>query len=151
MVVSGIPQPCARHLEALVEMALEMQQVMRNFREQGAFDFDLRIGINSGPVIAGIIGIKKFAYDLWGDTVNVASRMESSGIPGAIQVPGTLYPKLKDDYVLRRRGRIEVKGKGRMTVYLLAGRREEAGPRVIGSRGAHPPSWLNAERRGGQV
>jgi class 3 adenylate cyclase len=144
MVVSGMPRPCAQHLEALVEMALEMQQVMRKFREQGAFDFDLRIGINSGPVVAGIIGIKKFAYDLWGDTVNVASRMESFGVAGAIQVPGTLYPKLKDGYVLRRRGRIEVKGKGRMMVYLLAGKREEAAPWAVRARATHSPSLAEA-------
>lgn len=138
MVVSGMPQPCANHLDALVEMGLEMQQVMQRFREQGAFDLDLRIGINSGPVMAGIIGVKKFAYDLWGDTVNVASRMESYGVPGSIQVPAALYPRLKDKYLLQRRGRIEVKGKGRMVVYLLAGRREAAPGRAKQQAGATP-------------
>ena len=121
MVVSGLPTPRPDHLESLVEMALEMQAVMRTFRENGLFDSDLRIGINTGPVMAGIVGYKKFSYDLWGDTVNVASRMESFGVLGEIQVTRDVYDRLKDRYHFTRRGPIEVKGKGEMVVYLLRG------------------------------
>ena len=86
MVVPGLPTPRSDHLKSLVEMAIEMQAAMGVFRNNGLCDFDLRIGINKGPAMAGIIGYKKFSHDLWGDTVNVASRMESFGIPGKIQV-----------------------------------------------------------------
>lgn len=142
MVVSGMPEPCLDHLDSLVEMGLEMQLVMQRFREQGAFDLHLRIGINSGPVVAGIIGVKKFAYDLWGDTVNVASRMETYGVPGSIQVPAALYPRLRDKYILQRRGPIEVKGKGRMVVYLLAGRREVGPGRAARQAGTAPRTMV---------
>jgi class 3 adenylate cyclase len=110
MVVSGLPVPRPDHLQALVEMALEMQQAMRTFREDGMFDLDLRIGINTGPVIAGIIGFKKFSYDLWGDTVNIASRMECYGVPGRIQVTEEIHQQLEDRYLFEERGLIPVKG-----------------------------------------
>lgn len=84
---------------------------------------EVRIGIDTGPVVAGVIGRAKFTYDLWGDTVNTASRMESHGVPGAIQVTERVYERLRDRYELRRRGTIEGKGKGPMTTYLLLGRR----------------------------
>lgn len=126
MVASGLPIPRPNHLEALVEMALEMQAVMQTFRRNGMCSLDLRIGINTGPVIAGIIGFKKFSYDLWGDTVNVASRMESSGCPGRIQVTEEIHQKLRDRYIFEERGSISVKGRGEMVVYFLMGRREAA-------------------------
>jgi class 3 adenylate cyclase len=122
MVVSGLPTPRPDHLDALVEMALEMQMVMKSFRQNGMGEFNLRIGVNTGPVIAGIIGYKKFNYDLWGDTVNVACRMESCGVLGKIQVTKEVYVRLKDRYRFTRRGPIQVKGKGEMTVYLLQGK-----------------------------
>jgi guanylate cyclase len=84
----------------------------------------VRIGIDTGPVVAGVIGRAKFIYDLWGDTVNTASRMESHGLPGAIQVTERAYEQLRDRYELRQRGTIEVKGKGPITTYLLIGRRD---------------------------
>lgn len=121
MVVSGLPTPRSDHLEALVEMALEMQTVMQNFQRNGLGNFNLRIGINTGPVIAGIIGYKKFSYDLWGDTVNVASRMESFGVLDKIQVTRAVYDRLRDRYDFKKRGPVQVKGKGEMTLYLLMG------------------------------
>jgi class 3 adenylate cyclase len=124
MVVSGLPNPQPDQLEVLANMALDMQTIMKRFQRAGVFDFKLRIGINTGPVVAGIIGFKKFSYDLWGDTVNVASRMEAFGIPGEIQVTKDVYRLLKQKYLFQKRGYINIKGKGEMFVYLLKGCRE---------------------------
>ena len=121
MVVSGAPVPRSDYLEALVELAFEMQRKMESFRQEKLCDFNLRIGINAGPVVAGIIGFKKFSYDLWGDTVNVASRMESFGLPGKIQVTEDVYQKLKQKYHFEERGKIPIKGRGEMFVYFLTG------------------------------
>ena len=96
---------------------------------ESGLPLEVRIGIDTGPVVAGVIGRAKFTYDLWGDTVNTASRMESHGVPGAIQVTERTYERLRDRYELRRRGTIEVKGKGPMTTYLLLGRRLSPGGR----------------------
>ena len=123
MVAGGLPIQRNDHAEAVAEMALEMQAVMKEFEADMNEPFQLRIGINTGPVVAGVIGIKKFIYDLWGDTVNVASRMESSGIPGNIQVSPTTYELLKDKFLLEERGAIAVKGKGEMITYWLIGQK----------------------------
>ncbi|MDY6806319.1 MAG: adenylate/guanylate cyclase domain-containing protein [Cyanobacteriota bacterium] len=131
MVAGGLPVPSKNHAEAVADMALEMQAAIKRFQtgksSQGKTPANLekmqiRIGINTGPVIAGVIGIKKFIYDLWGDTVNVASRMESSGKPGQIQVSAATYDLLKDKFLFESRGEIDVKGKGRMITYWLNGR-----------------------------
>lgn len=119
MVVSGLPTPRADHAIAIADMALDMQQALAQVNAQTGRNFRIRIGINTGPVVAGVIGLKKFIYDLWGDTVNIASRMESQGIPGAIQVTRETYELLKDRYVFQERGMIPVKGRGEMTTYLL--------------------------------
>lgn len=119
MVAGGLPDPESHSAAAIAEMAIEMQQEMQHFRERTGEDLQLRIGINTGPVVAGVIGTKKFIYDLWGDAVNVASRMESQGIPGCIQVTETTYTLLKDQYHFEERGEIAVKGKGTMKAYLL--------------------------------
>jgi len=100
-----------------------MQQSMTSTRSDNGDPFQLRIGINSGSVVAGVIGIKKFAYDLWGDTVNVASRMESQGESGRIQVATATYELLKDKYLFEKRGPINIKGKGEMNTYWLTGKR----------------------------
>lgn len=122
MVVGGIPIPKPNHAHAIAEMALEMQQMIQRFRYHDNQLLNLRIGINTGPVVAGVIGLKKFSYDLWGDAVNIASRMESQGIPGQIQVSQTTYEKIKHSHLLEERGIILVKGKGEMRTYWLKGK-----------------------------
>lgn len=121
MVVGGLPTPRHDHAEAIAQMALEMQQEITNFKQDNGEPFTLRIGIHTGPVVAGVIGMKKFAYDLWGNTVNVASRMESQGIAGKIQVTAEIYQQLQDKYMFEKRGVITVKGKGEMITYWLKG------------------------------
>jgi class 3 adenylate cyclase len=111
MVVGGLPVHRPDHAEAIALMALDMQQEILPNLAPGE-PFSIRIGINSRPVVAGVIGLKKFIYDLWGDTVNIASRMESHGIPGAIQVTQETYDILKDKFLFQKQGVINVKGKG---------------------------------------
>jgi PAS domain S-box-containing protein len=123
MVVGGLPVAKDDHAESVAAMALDMQSSINRFQAKKNEQFQIRIGINTGQVVAGVIGIKKFIYDLWGDTVNVASRMESSGVPGNIQVTATTYERLRDKYLFEERGAIEVKGKGRMVTYWLTGRK----------------------------
>ncbi|MFB2877445.1 PAS domain S-box protein [Floridanema aerugineum] len=122
MVVGGLPIPRQDHADAIAEMALDMKTQIDRFNRESGQNVQLRVGINTGPVIAGVIGIKKFIYDLWGDTVNTASRMESHGLAGQIQVTTTTYELLRDKYHFQKRGNIPIKGKGEMTTYLLTGR-----------------------------
>lgn len=122
MVVGGLPIPRQDHAHAIAEMALDMKTQIDRFNRESGQNVELRVGINTGPVIAGVIGIKKFIYDLWGDTVNTASRMESHGLAGQIQVTSTTYELLRDKYHFQKRGNIPIKGKGEMTTYLLTGR-----------------------------
>ncbi len=123
MVAAGLPEARVDHAEAMAEMALDMQAEFRRLCVPLGLDLAIRIGMDSGPVIAGVIGRHKFTYDLWGNTVNSASRMESQGLAGHIQVSEATYRRLGDKYEFEDRGEIEVKGKGRRRAYLLMGRR----------------------------
>ncbi len=123
MVVGGLPEPRPDHAEAIANMALDMRQALENLNTKTGHQFKLRIGINSGAVVAGVIGQKKFIYDLWGDSVNIASRMESHGIPDQIQCSLSTYRQLvHSNYLWRERGSIPIKGKGEMQTYFLMGR-----------------------------
>jgi PAS domain S-box-containing protein len=125
MAAAGVPLPRDDHAEIIAELALKMKDAMDRIHKETGRRLDIRIGINSGPVVAGVIGKKKFSYDLWGDNVNTASRMESHGIPGEIQVSQATCDLIKDKYTLEDRGEINIKGKGLMQTYLLKGRKEQ--------------------------
>jgi adenylate cyclase len=119
MVVGGLPNPRPDHAVAVARMALEMQTELQALNRSMGEKFDIRIGINTGPVVAGVIGIKKFIYDLWGDTVNIASRMESHGEPGAIHISEATHRHLSHEFDCQSRGSIPIKGKGQMQTYWL--------------------------------
>lgn len=119
MAVCGLPHACDNHAEQMLKMAIRMVHATREFSLERGIPLQLRIGVNSGPVVAGVIGLNKFIYDLWGDTVNLASRMESHGVPGTVQVTRSVYEKLKDRYPFESRGEIEIKGKGMLEVWTL--------------------------------
>ncbi|WP_425216093.1 adenylate/guanylate cyclase domain-containing protein [Tumidithrix helvetica] len=129
MVVGGLPLPRADHAEAIANMALDMLKAIDDFNLNANFpelsgNLSMRIGINTGAVVAGVIGVNKFIYDLWGDTVNIASRMESQGIAGCIQVTEATYLRLKEKYQFEERGAIAIKGRGEMLTFWLKGRKE---------------------------
>ncbi len=124
MVAAGVPQARPDHAHAIAELALRIRDHTETTRFDG-HDIKFRIGINSGPLVAGVVGTHKFSYDLWGDVVNVASRMESEGIPGSIQVTETTYELIRDRFVCEHRGVISVKGKGDMNTYLLLAKRAD--------------------------
>ncbi|GAB1544318.1 hypothetical protein NUACC21_69940 [Scytonema sp. NUACC21] len=122
MVVGGLPTPFQDSARKTAQMALDMQACLAEFNRKTTEVFQLRIGINTGDVVAGVIGMSKFSYDLWGDTVNIASRMESNGLPGKIQVSAATYERLKEEFEFEKRGKITVKGKGEMIAYWLLGK-----------------------------
>ncbi|MCB9755080.1 MAG: hypothetical protein H6713_34520 [Myxococcales bacterium] len=125
MIVAGVPVERPDHANAVAEFALMLQEELQRIELPVDARVVLRIGVHSGQVVAGVIGTDKFTYDLWGDTVNTASRMESHGVPGRIQVSDATYELLKDDYAFEPRGTIRVKGKGTMETYFLLGRRAD--------------------------
>jgi adenylate cyclase len=125
MVAAGVPTPRPDHARALALMALDMLEAMSSADEVRDLGFELRVGINSGPVVAGVIGRKRFLYDLWGDAVNTASRMESHGTPGRIQITRATYELLVDEFECEPRGTIAVKGKGEVEAWYLVGPRRD--------------------------
>ncbi len=123
MLAGGIPLHRADHAQAVADIALEMIQTLASLNAEKGTNLRVRIGINTGPIVAGVIGKRKFTYDLWGDTVNLASRMESSGVPGLVHVSETTFEALKTEFDLEERGITQVKGVGEVRTYFLKGRR----------------------------
>jgi adenylate cyclase len=124
MVVSGVPQPRPDHLEALAELALDIAASVAGLTDSRGRAVPLRIGLANGPLVAGVVGSQRFFYDVWGDAVNVASRMESTAAIGRVQVPLPVYQRLSDRFVFEERGEVEVKGKGVMHTWYLVGRQD---------------------------
>jgi guanylate cyclase len=123
MVAAGVPRPRPDHAQALAHMGFDMLECAKECLAGDGRRLQLRIGISSGPVVAGVIGRRRFLYDLWGDTVNMASRMESHGSPGSIQITRTTWELLRDDFETEPRGLVEVKGKGEVEAWFLVGPR----------------------------
>jgi adenylate cyclase len=128
MAAAGVPTPRPDHARALALMALDMLEAIRSNDGIRNLGLKLRVGINSGPVVAGVIGRKRFLYDLWGDAVNTASRMESYGAPGRVQITRPTYELLANEFECEPRGTITVKGKGEVEAWYLNGLRGESGP-----------------------
>jgi class 3 adenylate cyclase len=122
MMVSGVPEPRADHAVAVVDAGFALLDAMDSFNRAHGTQLQIRIGVNSGPVVAGVIGMHKFTYDLWGNTVNVASRMESTGVPGRIHVSPSTARHLQEHFVLEARGSVAVKGIGEVETFFVPGR-----------------------------
>jgi len=122
MVAAGIPTPMPNHAQALADMALDICVYASSHAPLNGKPMQFRVGINSGPLVAGVVGKKKFQYDVWGDTVNTASRMESHGVAGKIQITDATRELLKDEFACEKRGVLNIKGKGAMETWFLVGR-----------------------------
>lgn len=142
MVVSGVPWPRRDHVAALAQLALDMAEAAAALKDPHGCQVALRIGLATGPVVAGVVGSRRFFYDVWGDAVNVASRMESTDSIGRIQVPETIYERLKDDFVFEERGEVDVKGKGTMRTWYLIGRKSDAASSRLRSKASQPAGVL---------
>jgi adenylate cyclase len=125
MVVSGVPQPRDDHMEALACLALDITDAVAELKDPQGREVPLRVGLAAGPVVAGVVGARKFFYDVWGDAVNVAARMETTDVEGRIQVPQNVYERLKHAFVLEERGEVDIKGKGLMHTWYLVARRDD--------------------------
>ena len=136
MVVSGVPQPREDHIEALACLALDMADAVADLKDPQGRAVPLRIGLAAGPVVAGVVGARKFFYDVWGDAVNVAARMETTDVEGRIQVPQDVYERLKHAFLLEERGDVDIKGKGVMHTWYLVRRRDDEAVRRAAEQGA---------------
>ncbi|MBI5031889.1 MAG: adenylate/guanylate cyclase domain-containing protein [Chloroflexi bacterium] len=121
MAACGVPRANPNHAQSIAQLALQMCSFMASFPSYNGRRLEIRIGIHSGPIIAGVIGRKKFAFELFGDTVNTANRMQSHGVPGKVQITRTTYELLKDEFVCEPRGKVMVKGKGELETWFLVG------------------------------
>ena len=126
MVVSGVPTPRPDHTQAIAELALDMSKAVAGLRDPRGNPVPLRRGMAAGPVVAGVVGARKFFYDVWGDAVNVAARMETTDQVGRIQVPENVFERLRDDFILEERGEVDITGKGVMRTWYLVGRKPGA-------------------------
>jgi adenylate cyclase len=125
MVVSGVPTPRPDHTQAIAELALDMSKAVAGLRDPRGNPVPLRMGMAAGPVVAGVVGARKFFYDVWGDAVNVAARMETTDQEGRIQVPENVFERLRDEFILEERGEVDIKGKGVMRTWYLVGRKPD--------------------------
>jgi adenylate cyclase len=132
MVISGVPAARPDHAQALATLALEMCEATRQWRDPRGRSVPVRMGSSSGPVVAGVVGTRKFFYDVWGDAVNVAARMETTGVAGKIQISPSVYEHMKDQFVLEARG--EVKGKGSTQTWFLVGHKPLADAQPLSHR-----------------
>jgi class 3 adenylate cyclase len=142
MAAGGVPTPSDNHVQRVCQMALKIQEVIQDIKNPGGLPLRMRIGISTGPVTAGVIGVKKFIYDLWGDTVNTASRMESHSESGSIQITGEVYELIKNEFDCKLRGEIQVKGKGGMTTYFLMGEKAGSSENVLPPTSVLPKAGL---------
>ena len=133
MVASGLPEPRSDHARAMAQFALEMVSRLNQMPPRYGVRLNFRLGINSGPLVAGVIGQLKFQYDLWGDTVNIASRMESQGVSGEVQISHATYELIESEFACESRGSLPIKGKGEMDTWFLKGRRN---PEVLSANAA---------------
>lgn len=140
MVVSGVPRPRADHVEALACLALDMADAVAGLTDPLGRAVPLRIGLAAGPVVAGVVGARKFFYDVWGDAVNVAARMETTDVAGRIQVPHNIYQRIRHSFVFEERGEVDVKGKGPMHTWYLVARRNDEAVRDAVERPASAPT-----------
>jgi class 3 adenylate cyclase len=126
MVVGGVPDRSPTHCQQVAEFAIAARESIKSYSVEWGKELDIRIGIHTGTVVAGVVGKQKYTYDLWGDVVNVASRMESASLPGEIHVTETVHLRLADDFLFESRGNIEVRSKGKLNTYFLKGKRTDS-------------------------
>ena len=123
MAAAGLPKPCADHAQRCVRAGLRMLDYLEQRNRTSAFKWSLRVGVHSGPVVTGVVGKRKYAFDVWGDTVNVASRMESAGEAGRVNVSAYTYDLIRTEFECEYRGKVDAKGKGQIDMYFVTRKR----------------------------